>query len=72
MFMLDLEKAEEPEIKLPTYVTSYKKQESTGKTEIISTFLITATGQGFFLISLEFCVSITEYLTVLHLELAVR
>ena len=28
MFMLDLEKAEEPEIKLPTYVGSSKKQES--------------------------------------------
>ena len=28
MFKLDLEKAEEPEIKLPTSVGSYKKQES--------------------------------------------
>ena len=27
MFKLDLEKAEEPEIKLPTSVGSYKKQE---------------------------------------------
>ena len=27
MFKLDLEKAEEPEIKLPTYVESQKKQE---------------------------------------------
>ena len=31
MFMLDLEKAEEPEIKLPTYVGSSKKQESSKK-----------------------------------------
>ena len=28
MFKLDLEKAEEPEIKLPTFVGSLKKQES--------------------------------------------
>ena len=27
MFKLDLEKAEEPEIKLPTYIGSLKKQE---------------------------------------------
>ena len=32
MFKLDLEKAEEPEIKLPTPVGSYKKQESSRKT----------------------------------------
>ena len=32
MFKLDLEKAEEPEIKLPTYTESSKKQESSGKT----------------------------------------
>ena len=32
MFKLDLEKAEEPEIKLPTSVGSLKKQESSGKT----------------------------------------
>ena len=31
MFKLDLEKAEEPEIKLPTSVGSLKKQESSGK-----------------------------------------
>ena len=31
MFKLDLEKAEEPEIKLPTFVGSSKKQESSGK-----------------------------------------
>ena len=30
--MLDLEKAEEPEIKLPTSVGSWKKQESSRKT----------------------------------------
>ena len=34
MFKLDLEKAEEPEIKLPTYVGSSKKQESSRKTSI--------------------------------------
>ena len=32
MFMLDLEKAEEPEIKMPTSVGSSKKQESSRKT----------------------------------------
>ena len=34
MFRLDLEKAEEPEIKLPTSVRSSKKQESSRKTSI--------------------------------------
>ena len=34
MFKLDLEKAEEPEIKLPTSAGSWKKQESTRKTSI--------------------------------------
>ena len=34
MFKLDLEKAEEPEIKLPTSVGSLKKQESFRKTSI--------------------------------------
>ena len=34
MFKLDLEKAEEPEIKLPTSVGSKKKQESSRKTSI--------------------------------------
>ena len=32
MFKLDLEKTEEPEIKLPTSTGSYKKQESSEKT----------------------------------------
>ena len=32
MFKLDLEKAEEPEVKLPTSVGSLKKQESSRKT----------------------------------------
>ena len=31
MFKLDLEKAEEPEIKLPTSIVSLKKQESSRK-----------------------------------------
>ena len=34
MFKLDLEKAEEPEIKLPTSVGSKKKQENSRKTSI--------------------------------------
>ena len=34
MFQLDLEKAEEPEIKLPTFTRSLKKQESSRKTSI--------------------------------------
>ena len=34
MFKLDLEKSEEPEIKLPTSVGSWKKQESSIKTSI--------------------------------------
>ena len=34
MFKLDLEKAEEPEIKLPTSVESSKKRESSRKTSI--------------------------------------
>ena len=38
MFKLDLEKAEEPEIKLPTSTGSWKKQESSRKTSI-SAFL---------------------------------
>ena len=32
MFKVDLEKAEEPEIKLPTFVGSWKKQENSRKT----------------------------------------
>ena len=34
MFKFDLEKAEEPEIKLPTSAGSWKKQESSRKTSI--------------------------------------
>ena len=34
MFKLDLEKAEEPEIKLPTSIVSSKKQKSSRKTSI--------------------------------------
>ena len=34
MFKLDLEKAEEPEIKLPTSAGSWKKQESARETSI--------------------------------------
>ena len=34
MYQLDLEKAEEPEIKLPTSIGSLKKQESSRKTSI--------------------------------------
>ena len=32
MYKLDLEKAEEPEIKLPTFITSQRKQEDSRKT----------------------------------------
>ena len=32
MFKLDFEKAEEPEIKLPTFIGSSKKQENSRKT----------------------------------------
>ena len=42
MFKLDLEKTEEPEIKLPTSVGSSKRQESVRKTSIsalLTTFL---------------------------------
>ena len=39
MFKLDLEKAEEPEIKLPTSVGSLKKQESSRKTSALLTTL---------------------------------
>ena len=38
MFQLDLEKAEEPEIKLPTSAGSSKKQESSRKTSISALF----------------------------------
>ena len=38
MFKLDLEKAEEPEIKLPTSVGSSKKQESSRKTSTSAFF----------------------------------
>ena len=37
IFKLDLEKAEEPEIKLPTFVGSSKKQESSRKTSALLT-----------------------------------
>ena len=37
MFKLDLEKAEEPEIKLPTSVGSSKKQQSSRKTSALLT-----------------------------------
>ena len=39
MYKLDLEKAEEPEIKLPTSVGSLKKQESSRKTSASLTTL---------------------------------
>ena len=41
MFELDLVKAEEPEIKLPTFLGSYKKQENSRKTS--TSALLTAT-----------------------------
>ena len=56
MFKLDLEKAEEPEIKLPTSAGSSKKQESSRKTSISAsltmpkplTVLITTNSGKFF------------------------
>ena len=39
MYKLDLEKAEEPEIKLPIYAGSQKKQECAGKTSASLTVL---------------------------------
>ena len=41
MFKLDLEKAEEPEIKLPTTTGSWKKQENWKKKKLTSALLIT-------------------------------
>ena len=41
MFKLDLEKAEEPEIKLPISVVSLKKQDSSRKTSISSSLTYT-------------------------------
>ena len=40
IFKLDLEKAKEPEIKLPTSIGSFEKQENTRKT---STFILLTT-----------------------------
>ena len=40
MFKLDLEKAEEPEIKLPTSIGSLKKQESSRETSILSLLIM--------------------------------
>ena len=39
MFKLVLEKAEEPEVKLPTYAGSWKKQESSRKKNIYFCFI---------------------------------
>ena len=39
MFKLDLEKAEKPEVKLPTFVGSSKKQENSRKTSASLTTL---------------------------------
>ena len=39
MYKLDLEKAEEPEIKLPTLIGSQKKQENSRKTSASLTML---------------------------------
>ena len=40
MFKLDLEKAEEPEIKLPTFAGSSKKRESSRRTSIFALLII--------------------------------
>jgi len=39
MFKLDLEKSEEPEIKLPTSIRSLKKQENSRKTSTSALFI---------------------------------
>ena len=41
MFKLDLEKAEEPELKLPTSVRSLKKQESSRKISTLTLWITT-------------------------------
>ena len=41
MFKLDLEKSEEPEIKLPTSVRSLKKQESSRKISTLTLWITT-------------------------------
>ena len=41
MFKLDLEKAEEPEIKLPTSIESQKKQENSRKTSTSASLTMT-------------------------------
>ena len=46
MFKLDLEKAEEPEIKLPTSTGSSKKQESARKTSISALFTMNKASGG--------------------------
>ena len=40
MFKLDLEKAEEPETQLPTFVASSKKQENTRKISISALLMV--------------------------------
>ena len=49
MFKLNLEKAEEPEIKLPTSTGSSKKQESSGKTSTSALLTMPTTNCGKFL-----------------------
>ena len=49
MFELDLEKAEEPEIKLPTSARSLKKQEHSRKTSFFALLTMIATNCGKFL-----------------------
>ena len=46
MFKLVLEKAEEPEIKLPTAAGSWKKQESSRKTSISALLTMPKTSTG--------------------------
>ena len=49
MFKLDLEKAKEPEIKLPTSTGSWKKQESSRKTSTSALLTMPTTNYGRFL-----------------------
>ena len=65
MFKLDLEKAEEPEIKLPTSVGSSKKQESSRKTSALLTMSKTLTVDHSKLWKIPQEMGIPEHLTCL-------
>ena len=64
MFKLDLEKAEEPEIKLPTSIVSLKKQESSRKTS--TSALLTMPKPLTVCITTNWKILKEEYQTTLH------